>query len=215
MDIPDLNILHDHYKESFSQIREREKQRDLLFLVLIALLGSLFLEVQYPADLQRIFNEISTSSTKKSLNALNALPVSIITSATWTVFLVIMLRYCQNSITVDRQYKYLHKLEDTISSLLGDDSIYTREGKAYLKDYPSFSNCVWIFYTGIFPLIVIGLQAYLIYLEFGSQLSVEYNACYDSIMAVGVFISLILYRGKEFVMYIRGKFKRPKQKKRS
>ena len=79
---------------------------------------------------------------------------SIITSATWTVFLVITLRYCQNCIKVDRDYKYLHKLEDAISFLLDNGLLYTREGKAYRLDYPFFSKCVWIFYIVISPIIV-------------------------------------------------------------
>ncbi len=32
-----LEVLHDHYKETFSQIREREKLRDQLLLALIGL----------------------------------------------------------------------------------------------------------------------------------------------------------------------------------
>ena len=53
MNTDNVDILHDHYKESFSHIRDREKQRDRLFLFLIGVLGLLFLEVQYPANLQK------------------------------------------------------------------------------------------------------------------------------------------------------------------
>ena len=38
-----LDVLHDHHKDSFSHVREREKQRDRLFLVLIGLLALLSL----------------------------------------------------------------------------------------------------------------------------------------------------------------------------
>ncbi len=43
-----LDVLHNHYTESFAYIREWEKQRDRLFLVLIGLFALLFFEVQYP-----------------------------------------------------------------------------------------------------------------------------------------------------------------------
>ena len=190
MDSSDLGILHDHYKESFSRILEREKQRDLLFLVLVAILGALFLAIQYPAHIQGLLKE----STEI---ALDTLPIPVTTSATWTVFCVVMLRYCQLSLAIERQYAYLHRLEDAVSSLLGHTSVYSREGRTYLADYPMFSTWTWAFYALAFPVITIVLEAFLIYLEWDDQTPIEYNTWYDLTMAGGVFVSLLLYRGEQ------------------
>lgn len=201
MNSSDLGILHDHYKESFSRILEQEKQRDRLFLVLIAILGALFLEVQYPASTQSLLEE----STRV---ALNTLPIPVTTSATWTVLLVAMQRYCQSSIAIERQYIYLHRLEDAISSLLGHESVYSREGKTYLENYPIFSTWTSLFYACFFPVIAIALQGFIIYLEWNSQTSIEYNTRYDLTMAGGVFVSLLLYRGPRAWGWLVKKFRR-------
>jgi hypothetical protein len=133
-----LGLLHDHYKDTFSINREREKQRDGLFYWVIALFGILFLEVQYPANFQSIFSEVSAQGAKLDLKAV---PLAAIMSATWTFTLAIAMRYCQVSTHIERQYTYLHKLEDKIKSIVGDNEVFGREGSAYLQDYPIYS--IW------------------------------------------------------------------------
>jgi len=196
-----LEILHDHYKETFAYIREREKQRDSLFLIVIGLLGLLFLEVQYPNDIQTLLKTIKTPVTEINFSIL---PVSIVTSITWTVLLIIVLRHCQTSITIERQYKYLHKLEDVIGGYFRDVSIYNREGKAYLKNYPVFSYIVWIFYTLIFPLIIIIMQVLIICQEIRSDM-ISYNYIYDAIMGGVATLLLVLYRGPQLIEAIKKK----------
>lgn len=198
-----LEILHDHYKETFSYIREREKQRDRLFLITIGILGLLFLEVQYPSDIQLFFKTIKTHGAEINFSIF---PVSIVTSLTWTVFLIIVLRNCQVSITIDRQYEYLHKLEDFIGDFF-QDSIYSREGRSYLTKYPVFSNIVWIFYTILFPLIIIVLQVLIIRWEIDYR-EINYHYVYDAIMATGVFFALVLYRIPQFVEAIKNKIRK-------
>jgi hypothetical protein len=196
-----LEILHDHYKETFAYIRERERQRDSLFLIVIGLLGLLFLEVQYPNDIQTLLKTIKTPVTEINFSIL---PVSIITSITWTVLLIIILRHCQTSITIERQYKYLHKLEDVIGSYFRDVSIYNREGEAYLKNYPVFSYMVWIFYTLIFPLIIIFMQVLIICQEIRSDM-ISYHYVYDTIIAGVTVLLLALYRAPQLIEAIKKK----------
>lgn len=190
MDSTHLNILHDHYKESFALIREREKQRNSLFIKLIIILGILFLEIQYPKNIQELFQSIGSSRIKINLDSL---PIHVITSLTWTIFMIITIRHCQESITVERGYEYLHRLENVISHLLGNSPIYNREGRSYLADYPIFSNWVYQFHAHIFPIIVFILLSYLIFAEFNIKRLVIW--LYDFLMALGVLLSLFLYRG--------------------
>ena len=186
-----VEILHDHYKDSFFHIREREKQRDRLFIVLIALIGFLFIVVRYPDSLRLIFGDINALGTKLNLGEL---PVAAILSATWTFLLALTVRYCQSSINVERQYSYLHGLELKISSALGDPDAYCREGKAYLDNYPVFSGWTWLFYTSMFPAIVIATTGLLMHTELTKLQVPTYHKWYDAMMGVGIVLSMLLYR---------------------
>jgi len=196
-----LDVLHDHYKESFSYIREREKNRDRNFIIVIVIIGILFLQIQYPVNFQGALGKLSVQKMEIHLDAL---PLAAILSITWTLLLVFTLRYCQSTINIERQCKYLHKLEEKISTILGDDEIYCREGKAYLNNYPLFSNWVWFFYTILFPIIVIAAISTLMSFELGTLQYPTYHKVYDVTLSAGVAVSFILYR---FVPLFRKKRK--------
>ena len=53
-----LDILHDHYKETFARMREVEAKRDRLFLGVIGLFALLSLEIGYPAAVGGTLNII-------------------------------------------------------------------------------------------------------------------------------------------------------------
>ena len=76
-----LEVLHDHYKESFLHIREREKQRDRLFLFVIALIGVLFLEIQYSDVFSNVLGNIKLEFVELDISIM---PISIFLSVTWT-----------------------------------------------------------------------------------------------------------------------------------
>lgn len=199
-----LEVLHDHYKESFLHIREREKQRDRLFMFVIALIGALFLEIQYSDVFSNILGNIKLEFVELDISIM---PISIFLSVTWTYLFVIVLKYCQSSILIERQYDYLHCLEDQISKLFDDQNIYCREGKAYLNKYPLFSDLVWIFYILLFPTIVILSVGLIIYLEGYKIEAPLYHLIYDSILTIGISISFILYRFHPLVKNILLKIK--------
>lgn len=194
-----LNILHDHYKESFLYIRDREKQRDRLFLFIIALIGILFLEIQYAEIFPNIFKSISLESFNLNLSTI---PIFVFLSITWTYLFVLILKYCQIAIGIEKQYEYLHILEKKISNIFNDKEIYSREGRAYLKNYPIFSEFAWIFYVLIFPIIAILSTALLLYFEWNMENTVYYHLIYDSLLVLGVALSFILYRIWSFVITI-------------
>jgi len=201
-----LEVLHDHYKESFLHIREREKQRDRLFLFVIALIGVLFLEIQYSDVFSNILGNIKLEFVELDISIM---PISIFLSVTWTYLFVIVLKYCQSSILIERQYEYLHHLEDKISQLFGDQDVYCREGKVYLNKYPLFSNMVWIFYILLFPIIIILSVGLIIYLESYKIEAPLYHLIYDLLLAIGIVVSFIFYRffplGKDVLSRIKHK----------
>ena len=192
-----LEILHDHYKESFAYIRERERQRDNQFLILIVLFGLLFLEIQYPNNIQGLLKTIKTPITEFNFGIL---PISILSSVTWSLLFLYVLRNSQLSITIERQYEYLHKLEDIIGEII-DSSIYNREGRAYLANYPLFSNVVWIFYILAFPILSILLILTLLLKEYYHEI-VKYHYIYDGVMGGAIVIVFVLYRGPQLLEFV-------------
>ena len=166
-DSPRLEVLHDHYKESFSYIRERERERDRLFLILIALFALLALEIQYPINFKGAVGTLSFLGIELNVDAL---PLPAFLTATWVTVLVITLRYCQASTNVERQYKYLHTLEEKISAELKDDVLYRREGRAYTSGYPLFSWWAYRFYVVVLPVIAMIATVVMIYQEWTRSL---------------------------------------------
>jgi hypothetical protein len=188
---PRLEVLHDHFKESFSYIRERERERDRLFLILIALFALLALEIQYPINFKGAVGTLSFLGVELNVDAL---PLPAFLTATWVTVLVITLRYCQASTNVERQYKYLHTLEDKISAELKDDELYRREGKAYKSEDSPFRWWVRRFYVVVLPVIAIIATGVLIYNEWAKLNYPLLGNIFDLVSASGVAASFALYR---------------------
>lgn len=186
-----LEILHDHHKDSFSYIREREKQRDRLFLILIGLFALLSVEIPYPAEFGGALGTLRATGAEVDLGAL---PLPALLSASWVFTFAIALRYCQVSINVERQYSYLHMLEEKISQTLGDPDLYRRESKAYLEDYPLFSDWAWICYVFVFPMIAALAALALIIAEWSRLQGPWPYDLFNSLLAFALVFSFFLYR---------------------
>ena len=200
-----LEILHDHYKETFSLIREREKQRDLFFLVLIGLFALLIIEVQYPINFSGAIGKLSMPFGDVELSKL---PLAALLGVSWVLTFTIALRYCQATVAVDRQYVYLHILEEKISKMFNDRDLYRREGKAYLEDYPAYREWVWYVYVVAFPIIILIGTSLIITLEWiGLHTSLWYKI-FDTVIAIGLLVSICVYRTPlQIISRIKSKFK--------
>lgn len=164
MDDVRLETLHDHYKETFQYIRARETLRDRLFLILIGLYALLAVQIQYPRKFDGTVETISFLGLQVDVSSL---PLAAFLSGTWVFVLAVVLRYCQTTINIERQYEYLHKLEDVLSPEFGDE-LYHREGRAYNDQYPAFSDWAWRFYTVVLPVLAMFATTVLIWEEFWS-----------------------------------------------
>lgn len=190
MDDAQREILHDHYKETFQYIRERERLRDWLFLILIGLYALLAIQIQYP---RKFDGSVETISLLGLQIDVSSLPLAALLSATWVFVLAVTLRYCQASITIERQYDYLHKLEDALSPEFGGD-LYRREGREYDDQYPAFSSWAWRFYTLILPALAMLATGVLIYEEVTGLSYSALNKILDTGIAGYVALSYFLYR---------------------
>src|SRR2546428_9720906 len=95
-----LEILNDHYKETFARLRAAEALRDRLFLWMIGLFALLILEIGYPAAVGGALKKLSIAGGELDLQAL---PLPALLNATWVLTLTIGLRYCQTSVLGNRQ----------------------------------------------------------------------------------------------------------------
>lgn len=186
-----LEILHEHYKETFARLREAETLRDRLFLWLIGLFALLILEIGYPIAVGGTLGKFSIVGGEFNLQAL---PLPALLNATWVLTLTIGLRYCQISVLVNRQYPYLHTLEAAISPAVGGGDLYQREGQVYLREYPVLLNVAWFAYGFLFPLIVIFAALALVTWEIYWVAYPFYHTVFDAFVAGTLVCFFFLYR---------------------
>ncbi len=202
-----LEVLHDHYKETFARQREMEAARDRLFLQVIGLFALLSLEIGYPAALGASLGKIGVAGAEINLQAL---PLAALLNATWVLTLAVALSYCRVAIHIDRQYDYVHMLERNISPILRDgqghkaegavptppldEDIYQREGTVYLRGYPLLLNATWIAYVAIFPIILLVATIGLVVWEWRRLPYPAFNRAFDSGVALALIVLLLLYR---------------------
>lgn len=191
-----LDILHDHYKETFTRLREVERSRDRLFLLVIGLFALLAVEIGYPAQFGGSVQSFSLLGAEINLGAL---PLPALLNATWVLTLAIALRYCQTSIWVDRHYPYVHLLEETISPLVGGGNLYQREGRVYLDRYPLALNAAWYAYVWVFPLVALIATAGLIFLEWDRLPYPWFHRGFDTIVGATILLCFFLYRVQPYV----------------
>ncbi len=186
-----LSLLHDHYKETFSLIRVRESQRDKLFLWLLLLFAVLIVEVQYPANVHGVLGSVTVAGNTVNLNLV---PLNLLLDASWVFLAAFVLKYCQTAKAVDRQYPYLHLLEDRISDALNDQEVYRREGRVYLSHYPRLLNWAWVLYTIVFPTAMILAVIYLYVVEVRELRRSLLALVFDGAFALSVISTVCVYR---------------------
>lgn len=149
-----LEILYDHYKDSFTHIREYSQLRNRLFL-LVALLLTV-LQVSTPDNVPLALSGF----LKQSLGIEVTLAAGVVGVLLWVVLLAVVIRYFQISLTVDQQYELLHRQEKELCRLVGWDA-FVRERSGYVSttEYPAFRKLVATLYGWFFPLLLIVLVA--------------------------------------------------------
>jgi len=186
-----LEILHDHYKETFTRLREAEASRDRLLIWVIGLFALLILEIGYPAAVGGTLGKLSVVGGELNLQSL---PLPALLNATWVLTLAISLRYCQTTVLVNRQYPYLHSLEEAISPGLSGGDLYQREGKVYLREYPLLLDVAWFAYCILFPFILMFATVGLLIWEITRVDYPFYHKIFDTCIAGAIICFFFLYR---------------------
>ena len=178
-----LEILYDHYKETFSLSKEAQSRRNKSFVVLCILEAFSFLLLIRP---EKAF-ELILEGINKELDMTLQLSNTIIQTLLWLLIVYIMIRYIQDMLYIERQYIYLDSLEKEISNL-GSVNIFAREGANYQKDYPMVLNFIDLFYKMLMPIFFALINVVRIYKEWVLSDKITIAIICDTVLFLSIFI---------------------------
>lgn len=185
-----FEALHEHYKETFSNIKESIKLRDKLLVIVFIVLSLVVLHTFWPIDALTAFSNFTTQKIGIAFSISNGFLSSII----WFAFLAVVVRYTQVVVYIERQYAYIHLIEEELNKNYENKVIFTREGKSYLNKYPLYSDWIYLLYTTIFPLVLIVVVFSKITLErIVSPCYFSVPLLLNTILAICTLISIVLY----------------------
>ncbi|MCU0428170.1 MAG: hypothetical protein MUF71_21365 [Candidatus Kapabacteria bacterium] len=142
-----FQALHEHYKETFADIREHIKQRDMFFIGILIFLTIVLFQAFSPDEYKQLIGQVLA----KQLETKAKIDVGFLSSLSLFILLYLVLRYCQLSVIIERRYNYIQELESELSKKFTNKKMFTREGGAYLQNYPKISNWAHWIYTSVFP----------------------------------------------------------------
>ena len=185
-----FTALCSHYSDTFANIKESIKLRDKLTALILLVLAFLVLYAFWPTNAITVFSGMSKQKLGFAIN----IDVGFLGSIIWFALLIVVVRYMQVVVYIERQYKYIHKIEEELHKHFDNSVAFTREGKSYLKDYPKFSDWIWVLYTIIFPL-VLGIvvlikiiSEWVAYFHF-----ITVSLLLNTAISILILISIILY----------------------
>jgi len=147
-----IDLLYDHYKDTYEQIRSFIAKRDEDFIVaLLFLAGSIFTTFN-PAYVQNLSNTLGKVKFGIDLN----LAFYMLNSVLLFISLWFLQKYYQSVTHIENLYTYIHKVEEQLCELIKDFQI-TREGKSYLEYFPHLKAAIQIIYTWVFPFLVVAI----------------------------------------------------------
>lgn len=185
-----FQILHDHYKDTFALQREYLKLRDRLFVYTLLVFAAMFILTIVPVDPSKAVSDI----VKEQLKVTLSMNRDAVYSMLWFALLCLVVRYFQTNIVVERQYDYIHKVEDELNSSYDPQGdIFTREGKSYLNNFSSFSTLSGYLYILVFPVLLIIVTSYKIYTEVMEKSSFDLSLVLNIIFWLLTFVYTVVY----------------------
>lgn len=189
MDSTKINILYDHYKETYKIIVSQNALRDKLFIYLLIALTFMFLQISAVDKM----NDIGLQLAEKFLGVSLLLSPEFLSAMFWFITLSLVIKYAQTLVYIEKQYDYIHELEAGIDKEIEDNKLFSREWYFYLNNYPKFSSWVWVLYTIIFPIVLIGVLSFKIYNEYisGFSISLMLNSTFYGMTVISVVLYMI------------------------
>lgn len=177
-----LEISYDHYKETCELSRQAQSRRNKNFVILCVLEVTSFLFLVEPEKTYELLRE----GIHQKLNMTVQLSNTLIQTLLWLIITYVMIRYIQDMLYIERQYKYMEKLEKYIANELG---VFEREG----KNYPMVLNFIDLFYKMLMPIFFLAINIVKIYTEWKISKNKSIALVSDSILFVAIFIIVWFY----------------------
>lgn len=142
----ELKIAFAHY-ESTNQIQKADlHKRNKYFLFLLLAVSMLLFNIVYDKEFKSVIDLVVLKLTSGQ----GYINPGIVNSLILTFILWLSLLYFKSIITVDRGFRYIRKLEDSLNNLSNYIKI-DREGAFYKDNRLNFSRRVGFIYKYVFP----------------------------------------------------------------
>ena len=189
-----LEILSNHYSETFGLVKEDVKKRDRLFLYLLLLIFVILLYMSAPDSLGEWINSFLGNQVGNdgATNMQDLIDVSFIGTILWFGLLSLAHTYFQTVIHVERQYDYVYKLEKQLCKWYGENA-FIREGKHYRENKRKFSRWTKIIYWYFFPFLMIIFTVFWIIFLFRDSNATWVYLIIDSLISLSFLISMGFY----------------------
>lgn len=183
-----IELLYDHYKETFDLSIEAQKRRNKNFIVLCILEALSFLILLKP---DKVF-ELILSEINKELDATLVIGNTILQTLLWLLITYVLIRYVQDMLYIERQYIYLEKLEKKISRTISIN-VFDREGDNYQMQYPIVLNLIDLYYKLLMPIFFIAVNTTHIHREWIILNKITLALICDTILYVAILIVTWFY----------------------
>lgn len=187
-----FNNLCSHYKDTFDVHLASIKQRDTLFYGLLIVLAVFTLQLSSTEVVANVVGEYVNKTTGIELGN----NIDFVSTLLWFLLLGFTTRYFQVVLEIERQYDYLHVLEEKLNSFYSNSRAFTREGESYLSKYPLFSSWVWFLYTVFFPILILFcvIMRIISEIEVIESIKVNQTINFTCFIIVGISSFLYMYR---------------------
>lgn len=142
--------LYDHYKETIAYLKGDLAKRDKLTWILFALLIIYFLVEFKTVESIGIANFIVKDKFGDSI----LINYNLLVTAMLLSILLITMRYFQLCLNIEKQYSYIHNIEEKLNAI-SQEMLITREGYSYLREYPLLSALIHRIYVVFLPVAII------------------------------------------------------------
>ncbi len=146
-----LDILYAHYRDIVLTRNNniRFRYRYLFYILIVTLL--FLLQTKFPTDIEKL---VSTFLEHILRSESITISFKIVEFGFSFALMLLIVRYLQISINIERSYHSTNRLEDQLNRLFGD-KIFIYEGESYLENYPKFLDALDTLYKQIIPLIFV------------------------------------------------------------
>jgi hypothetical protein len=145
-----IEILYAHYSDTFAVIQSHIRQRDRYFLGILAVIAIMSFQIALPTE----SGDVMADLFRRHIGVESVPSISFLSSIIWATLMFVVVRYYQTNVGLERQYRYIHALEETLQAHYSGVA-FSREGKHYLTDYPLFSAATSRLYTLVFPVSLV------------------------------------------------------------